>query len=126
MQIINNMKITIFYISLFVLILSAIFYFSSSALGSTFINANLAMPTLNGTTISFGNAILLAGACTSTPTTVAGATTGMTVTSDPVTYPGDGVVYESYVSSANVITTKACAIVGLTPTASVYNLRVMQ
>lgn len=107
--------------------------FANATLTAT--NASFTGLTVNGlpvtdplaaSSISFGNAILLAGNCTSTLTTVTGATTAMAVVSSPVTYPGDGTEWESYVSAADTVTTKVCAIVGLTPTASIYRIRVIQ
>ncbi len=44
----------------------------------------------------------------------------------PVTYPGDGITWKAYVSAADTVTVKVCAIVDATPTASVYNVRVTQ
>ena len=79
-----------------------------------------------GTTAAIGGAALLAGACASTTTTVTGATAAMTVTTSPTIYPGDGGVWESYVSAANTIITKVCAIIAMTPASSTYNLRVIQ
>lgn len=86
-----------------------------------------AAPNLVATTISFGNASItpLGTDCTSTVTTVTGATTSMVAEADPVTYPGDGAVYFAYVSGANTVTTKVCSILALTPTASIYNIRVL-
>lgn len=98
-------------------------YVSSSQL---YVNGKQVLPNLSASTISFGNAALLAGQCTSTVTSVPGATTAMSVVSSPQTYPGDGAEWESYISSAGNVTTKVCALVGLTPTASVYSIRVIQ
>lgn len=53
------------------------------------------------------------------------STTAMTVSVTPNTYPGDGVVAYGYVSSNGTVTVKVCAIVGLTPTSSTYNVRVI-
>jgi len=80
----------------------------------------------SGTTASIGGGALVAGACTSAATTVTGAATTMTVTTAPNTYPGDGYIWQSYVSAANTVTTKVCAIVAGTPTASTYNVRVIK
>lgn len=79
-----------------------------------------------GTTTSIGGGALGAGACASADTTVTGAATTMTVTTAPNTYPGDGYVWQSYVGAANTVTTKVCAIVAGTPTASTYNIRVIK
>lgn len=83
-------------------------------------------PVLAGTTGSIGGGALLAGACTSGTVTVTGATTAMVATSSPVTYPGDGSDWDSYVSAVDTVTVKVCALVAVTPTASAYNVRVLQ
>jgi hypothetical protein len=81
---------------------------------------------LTGTSASLGGSALLAGACSTNATTVTGATVGMAVVATPSTFPGAGANWEAYVSAANTVTTAICAVVALTPTASVYNLRVLQ
>jgi hypothetical protein len=50
----------------------------------------------------------------------------MAVVATPATYPGDGMEWKPYVSSAGVVTVKVCADVAGTPTASMYNVRVIQ
>ncbi len=81
---------------------------------------------LSGSTPSIGGGALLVGACASDVATVTGATTGMVAVTSPVTYPGDGATYEAYVSAADTVTVKVCAIIALTPTASLYRVRVIQ
>lgn len=81
---------------------------------------------LSATSASIGGGALLAGACTTTVTTVTGATVGMVVVAIPNTYPGVGNLWNSYVSAANTVTTQICAIIAATPTASTYNLRILQ
>ena len=81
---------------------------------------------LSATSASIGGGALLAGACASTATTVTGATVGMAVVATPNTYPGDGNIWSAYVSAASTVTVKVCAIVAMTPTASTYNIRVLQ
>lgn len=83
-------------------------------------------PILSGTTGSIGGGVLIAGACTSGTVAVTNSTIAMTVVATPVTYPGDGVTWAGYVSTAGTVTVKVCAIVGLTPGASTYNVRVVQ
>ncbi|MDE3023308.1 MAG: hypothetical protein KGI54_15915 [Pseudomonadota bacterium] len=83
-------------------------------------------PPLSAVTASIGGAALIAGACTSGTVSVSGASTSMVALTDPNTYPGDGVVYSAYISSPGIVTVKVCAIIGLTPTASTYNVRVIQ
>lgn len=81
---------------------------------------------LTGTTGSIGGSALLAGACSSGTVSITGATTSMVAVSDPNTYPGDGNWWSSQVTSANTITVRVCASVAATPTASTYNVRVLQ
>lgn len=81
---------------------------------------------LTGTTAAIAPGALLAGVCGSGTVSVSGSTTGMTVSVSANTYPGDGSTYYAYVSSAGTVTVKVCAIVGLTPTSSTYNVRVIQ
>lgn len=83
-------------------------------------------PVLSGTSGSIGGGALLAGACATGTLTVTGATTSMIALTDPNTYPGDGAYWDAYVSSANTVTVKVCAVIALTPTASTYNVRVIQ
>lgn len=83
-------------------------------------------PILTGTTGSIGGGALLAGACTSGTVSVTGAATSMTTIATPASYPGDGAMWDSYVSTAGVVTVKVCAVVALTPSASAYNVRVVQ
>jgi len=84
------------------------------------------LPTLSGTSASLGGGALLAGDCASNTTTVTGAASGMTVVATPGTYPGDGNYWLAYVSASNTVTTKVCAVIAGTPTASTYNIRVIQ
>lgn len=80
---------------------------------------------LRGSSASLGGGALSAGACATNTTTVTGATTAMVVSVTPVTYPGDAAVWSGYVSSADTITTRVCAVVNVTPTASVYRIAVI-
>jgi hypothetical protein len=97
----------------------------ASTAGAAATNLGLA-PTLVGTSGSIGGGALLAGACAVGTATVTGATTSMIALTDPVTYPGDGNTWEAYVSASNTVTVKVCAIVAGTPTATTYNVRVIQ
>ncbi|WP_175760569.1 hypothetical protein [Burkholderia anthina] len=82
---------------------------------------------LVGTTGSIGGSALAAGACATGTATVSGATAGMAIVATPVTYPGAGFDWQrSYVSSANTVTVQVCADVAGTPTATTYNVRVIQ
>ena len=81
-----------------------------------------------GTTGSIGGSALTAGTCASGTATVTGATTAMAATASPVTYPGDAFGWRAYVSAAGTVTVKVCTnlAAGGTPTASTYNVRVIQ
>lgn len=81
---------------------------------------------LSGTTPSIGGSALSAGACSSATASVTGSTTSMAVEATPSTYPGDPIYWKAYVSSAGTVTVKVCAAVAATPTASTYNVRVIQ
>jgi hypothetical protein len=83
-------------------------------------------PVLSGTTGSIGGGALIAGACTSGTATISGATTSMDIHATPQTYPGDGAIWEAYVSGINTVTVKVCALIAVTPGASFYNVRVNQ
>lgn len=82
--------------------------------------------TVSAVTASIGGGALLAAACASGTVAVANATTSMAVVVSPNTYPGDGISFYGYVSSAGTVTVKVCALAALTPTASTYNVRVIQ
>ncbi len=80
----------------------------------------------SGTTGTIGGSLLVAGACTSGTVAVINSTTAMAVSASPVTYPGDGAYWLAYVSTNGTVTVKVCAAVMTTPTASNYNVRVLQ
>jgi hypothetical protein len=96
---------------------------SSNIATDAFVKSNLP---LAGTTGSIGGSALAAGGCASGTVNVTGATTSMAVVATPAIYPGDGMAWRPYVSSAGVITVKVCADVAGTPSASTYNVRVIQ
>jgi hypothetical protein len=83
-------------------------------------------PILSGTTSSIGGSILAPGGCSSGTASVTGATTSMVVTATPASYPGNGCYWAAYVSSPGTVTVQVCAVVSVTPGASVYNVRVIQ
>ena len=89
-------------------------------------NAPGTITELAGSTASLGGSLLTAATYTSGTASVTGATTGMPAVASPVTYPGDGIAWMAYVSAADTVTVKICAIVALTPTASVYRVRVVR
>jgi len=85
---------------------------------------------LSGTTGSIGGSALLAGACAVGTATVTGATTSMVATTSPSSDPDStlttGVAIYSFVSAADTVTVRICAIVAVTPAATTYNVRVIQ
>jgi len=95
---------------------------STNIATDAFVKANLP---LAGTTGSIGGSALALGACTSGTVNITGASTSMAVVASPATYPGDGMVWNPYVSAAGVVTVRVCASVAGTPTASTYNVRVI-
>ena len=78
------------------------------------------------TSVSIGGSSLTAGTCASTTVAITGLTTAHVVDATPATYPGDPFFWKAYASSAGTATVKVCAAVTGTPTASAYNLRVIQ
>jgi hypothetical protein len=52
----------------------------------------------------------------------------MAVIATPATYPGDGFFWHGYVSTGGTVTVKVCNATGTTgtPTASAYNVRIIQ
>jgi hypothetical protein len=90
------------------------------------LNGTALVPSLTGTTGSIGGGALIAGACTSGTVAVTNSTTSMAVGISPNTYPGDGVLWYGYVSANGTVTVKVCGVVAVTPTASTYNVRVIQ
>lgn len=91
------------------------------------VNGTAVKGDLTGTTGSLGGSSLAQGACSSITTTVTGATTAMGVNVTPQTYPGDQFFWKGYVSSANTVSVLICnAGTSGTPTASAYNVRVLQ
>ena len=82
--------------------------------------------TLSATTGSVGGSPLTAGHCASGTVPVAGATTTMTVSTSPNTYPGDGFIPWAYVSANGTVTVKVCATAAGTPSSSTYQVRVIQ
>lgn len=81
---------------------------------------------LVGTSSSIGGSALAAAACATGTVSISGATTAMAVAVSPVANPGTGYVWEGYVSAAGTATVNVCAIAAGTPTATTYNVRVIQ
>jgi hypothetical protein len=89
-------------------------------------NNVLLNPVLAGTTGSIGGGALGAGACTTGTVAVTSSTTAMAVAVSPVADPGTSVSWQGFVSSAGTVTVRVCALVATTPTATTYNVRVLQ
>ena len=81
---------------------------------------------LTGTSSSLGGSALTAGTCSSTTVSITGATTSMAVSVSPASDPGSGFYWLAFVSSSNTVTLRICAAVAGTPTATTYNVRVIQ
>lgn len=80
---------------------------------------------LAGTTAALGGKALIAGQCASASAAVSGATKAMAVAATPTRYPGDGFYWAGYVSAPGVVTVKLCAVLGGTPIATEFNIRVL-
>ncbi len=80
----------------------------------------------SATTGSIGGGSLTAGQCASGTVGITGVHPNSVAVASPVTYPGDGMAWRAYVSSADTVTVKVCAEAAGTPTASAYNVRVIQ
>lgn len=83
-------------------------------------------PVLSGTSGSIGGSALVAGQCAIGTVAITSSTTTMVPIVSPNTYPGSGFTKEAYVSTNGTVTVSVCAIVAGTPTASTYNVRVVQ
>lgn len=81
---------------------------------------------LSGTSGSIGGGALLAGARATATVSVTGATTSMAVAVTPAVDPGAGITWDGWVSSADTVTVEVIAVVAGTPTATTYNVRVIQ
>jgi len=88
------------------------------------------IPALTGTTGSLGGSSLALNACSSTTISVLGAATTMSVIvtsqSDPNGAGTQTYRWYGLVSAADTVTVNLCAIQAGTPTAKLYNVRVIQ
>lgn len=82
-------------------------------------------PVLTGATSAIGGSALTVGQRATGTVSVTGATTGMAVACSPVSDPGAGFVWHAYVSSAGTVTVWVTCIAIGTPSAVVYNVRVL-
>jgi hypothetical protein len=83
---------------------------------------------LSAASASIGGSSVGAGACASGTVTVTGATTSMAANATPVADPGTSFIPWAFVSSANTVTVRVCNFTSTsaTPTATAYNVRVIQ
>lgn len=105
--------------------------FSTPSPSSTVhVNGNFQMSASSSVvTPSIGGGLLAAGACasaTSSIDTTVVSSTAAFVTSPRGFYPGDGTSWFSYLSAPGFITTKVCAIVTVTPTATDFNVKIIK
>lgn len=79
-------------------------------------------------TPSIGGGALLAGACSKATSTIDSTVTSSTAAFDttPKNYPGDGVVWDSYLTAPGELTTRVCAVIAVTPTATAYNVKIFK
>lgn len=99
-----------------------------NAASGVFSNNVQLLPVLTGTTGSIGGGSIANGACSTGTVSVTGSTTSMAVSATPTTFPGAGFWWAGYVSTAGTVTVEVCNATGATntPTASAYNVRVIQ
>lgn len=84
------------------------------------------LPYFTGVTASIGGSSMTVGQTITVTAAVIGATTAMAVVCSPVAYPGDGFVWDAYVSATETVTARLTCVAAGTPTASVYQVRVVQ
>jgi hypothetical protein len=82
--------------------------------------------TIAGISPSVGGSALAAGACSLVSSSFTGASVGMAVMATPNTYPGDAFYWRAWVPSTGTVNVTVCAAIAGTPTASTYNVRVIQ
>lgn len=80
---------------------------------------------LTGTSGSLGGSAMTAGQTVSITVAITGAAVGMVAVTSPETYPGDGFVWDAYVSAANTVTVRLTAVLAATPVASLYDVRLL-
>ena len=80
---------------------------------------------LTGTSASLGGSAMTAGQTISITVAIAGAAVGMVAVTSPETYPGDGFVWDAYVSAPNTVTVRLTAVLAGTPVASLYDVRLL-
>lgn len=81
---------------------------------------------LTGKSASLGGSLMTTGQTITTTVTITGAAVGMVAETNPETYPGDGFVWSAYISSANTVTVRVTCVLAGTPSASLYDVRVIR
>ena len=100
-------------------------------IGTTTPNASLevygsfSLAGVSATTTASVSGALTVGVCNTATSTISGATmaSSTSIVTTPQTYPGDGVIWESYVLSPTQVVTKECGLKSVTPTATAFNIR---
>ena len=79
-------------------------------------------------TPSLGGGSLAAGACATVTSSIDSSVTSSTAAfiTTPQNYPGAGFWWDSYLSSSSVVTTRVCAVVIGTPTATPYVVKIIK
>lgn len=85
----------------------------------------LSLAGVSATTTASVSGALTVGVCNTATSTISGAAMASTtsIITTPQTYPGDGVIWESYVFSPTQVVTKECGLKSVTPTATAFNIR---
>lgn len=81
---------------------------------------------LSGASGALGGSLMTVGQTVTIAVAITGAAVGMVATTSPETYPGDGFVWDAYISAPDTVTVRLTAAIAATPTASVYDVRVIQ
>ncbi len=89
-------------------------------------SGTVAVVPLSGVSTNVGGSAMTAGQTVTINVSITGATTGMVVAVSPTVYPGDGFCWDGYVSASNTVTVRLTAALASTPTASAFNVRVIQ
>jgi hypothetical protein len=77
-----------------------------------------------GTTGAIGGEPLVPGQCAKGLAQVRGAAGNMVASASPASDPGDGFIWEAYVSAPNTVTVKVCSLEKGVPKPVAYNVRV--
>lgn len=87
--------------------------------------STMASIVLRGTSNPLGGGLLLAGSCATATGTLTGVTASTSLNASPATSTDIGLGLspaDVYMSSANTVTVRRCAILAVTPVATPYNI----